>query len=375
MLTLIMMSLDTSAYDVGNIRAFLKKQKNCSFAVYKVMRGRAIREQFPQRFDVTCVGNIVTGENTINEKRGCGLFNYNVETGRMTFLTHSGPNMIVGEDCESGGFEKLINSYLYGHDTEMEKRGVTLDKTLVRSTLDQYPDSTAPTSFFRLVVYSEKDSYKKALGYPIEDIELSSVDVKPTTAKGEAHGSQRENRKSPELVKPQPTKMGLLGNFGKGGVQKDPSRAYDGSGELIGMADAATGVAGLGTKGRGVGATGYGTGGIGTKGSVQINVGGQEADFSDSMDREAIRRVFREHLREIRNCYEREMRRSPDRYGEIVLEWEIDDGGRVARCIVKNNDLGNDAVGDCIVTRLKAWRFPNGQTGRVIYPLGFSSQK
>jgi hypothetical protein len=207
--------------------------------------------------------------------------------------------------------------------------------------------------------------------------------------------------------KPDPTKMGLLGVFGTKGTQAQINKAYSGSGELIGTADGATGyagnadsrdgdnlggklkdtgsgkgtatmgIAGVGTKGRGTGGTGYGTGGIGTKGSVQINVGGQDADFTGSMDREAIRRVIREHLREIRNCYERELQRTPDLYGKVVITWDIVEGGRVSQAGVSRNEIGSSAVGECIASRLKTWRFPDppkDQVGRVSYPFVFSSQ-
>ncbi len=207
--------------------------------------------------------------------------------------------------------------------------------------------------------------------------------------------------------KPDPTKMGLLSVFGTKGAQKEINKAYAGSGELVGAADSATGyagnadnrdgdnfggrlketgsgkgsntvgIAGVGTKGRGTGGTGYGTGGIGTKGSVQINVGGQEADFTGSMDREAIRRVIREHLREIRNCYERELQRTPDLYGKVVITWDIVEGGRVSQAGVSRNEIGSAAVGECIASRLKTWKFPDppkDQVGRVSYPFVFSSQ-
>jgi hypothetical protein len=218
---------------------------------------------------------------------------------------------------------------------------------------------------------------------------------------GEKQGANMQSQK------PDPTKMGLLGVFGSKGAQKSLSQAYSGAGELQGMADQATGyagdnenrdgdnfggkikdtgsgkgtatvgIAGVGTKGRGTGGTGYGTGGIGTKGSVQINVGGQEADFSGGMDREAIRRVIREHLREIRNCYERELQHTPDLYGKVVIEWDIESEGRVARAGIKRDEIGNQSVGDCIVSRLRTWKFPDppkDQVGRVSYPFVFSSQ-
>lgn len=208
--------------------------------------------------------------------------------------------------------------------------------------------------------------------------------------------------------KPDPTKVGLLSVFSSKGTQSKLDKAYSGSGELQGMADKATGTAGnaenaegdqmgsklkdtgaggkgsstvgisgIGTQGRGTGTTGYGTGGIGTKGSVQINVGGQEGEFPGGMDKEAIRRVIREHIREIRSCYERELQRSPDLYGKLVLEWDIEEGGRVSRCVVKSNALNNDAVANCIASRLKTWKFPDppkDQIGRVSFPFVFSSQ-
>ncbi len=208
--------------------------------------------------------------------------------------------------------------------------------------------------------------------------------------------------------KPDPNKMGLLATFGKGGMQKDLNKASAGAGELAGMADQATGaagssenragdnlggklkdtgaggkgtatygIAGVGTQGRGTGTTGYGTGGLGQKGSVQINVTGQEGQFEGGMDKEAIRRVIREHIREIRSCYERELQRSPDLYGKIVLEWDIEEEGRVSRVVTKSNALGNDNVANCIMARLKTWKFPDppkDQVGRVVYPFVFSSQ-
>jgi hypothetical protein len=212
---------------------------------------------------------------------------------------------------------------------------------------------------------------------------------------------------SAKSEKPDPSKVGLLGVFSSKGTQSKLDKAYSGSGELQGMADAATGyagnadnrdgenlgtklkdtaggkgsstvgIAGIGTQGRGTGNTGYGSGGIGQKGSVQINVSGQDGDFTGGMDREAIRRVIRDHIREIRNCYERELQRSPDLYGKLVIEWDIEEGGQVSRTETKSNALGNANVANCIASRLKQWKFPDppkGVVGRVSYPFVFTSQ-
>ncbi len=219
---------------------------------------------------------------------------------------------------------------------------------------------------------------------------------------GKKKGANMKSRK------PDPTKVGLLSVFGSKGGQKKLDKAFSGAGELQGMADAATGyagdnedregdtlgskikdtgaggrgeqtvgIAGVGTKGKGTGGYGLGTGGIGKKGSVDINVGGQEAEFVGSMDREAIRRVILNNKRAIRSCYERELQRRPDMYGKLVLQWRIVEKGRVSQAKVKSNSLGSRTVANCIIGRLRTWRFPEpppGTIGEVSYPFVFTSQ-
>jgi len=211
-----------------------------------------------------------------------------------------------------------------------------------------------------------------------------------------------------KAVKPDPNSMGLLGVFGSKGAQKTLDKTFSGAGELRGEANTATGfagsaenrpgdglgskfkdtgaggkgtatvgISGLGTKGKGTGNYGTGVGGIGTKGSVNIDVGGQEAEFVGSIDREAIRRIIQQNKAAIRSCYERSLQRKPDLYGKLVLEWDIEERGRVTRTAVKSNSLGDAQVASCILARIKTLRFPEpppDQIGRVTFPFVFSSQ-
>lgn len=131
-----------AAYDVENIRAFLKKDKTCAFAVYRVMRGKTIREQFPQRFDLTCVGDIEVGRG-IKMRKGCGAFNFNVETETMTNLTTFGANVAEGKACAGGGFEAVIDQLLYNDNSGAKPR-----KVLVRDFLGPMPESHEPSSAF-----------------------------------------------------------------------------------------------------------------------------------------------------------------------------------------------------------------------------------
>lgn len=213
---------------------------------------------------------------------------------------------------------------------------------------------------------------------------------------------------SPTSEKVDVSKVGLLGAFGSRGTQTKLDKAYSGAGELSGLADSATGfagqaedragdnigsklkstgvggkgsatvgIAGVGTTGKTSGAFGYGSGGIGKKSRVEVQVGGQDAEFVGSIDREAIRRVILAEKRVIRNCYEMALARSPDLYGKLVVQWDIEERGRVSNVVVVSTSLGDKSVVDCLVQRLKTWRFPEpppDQVGRVTYPFVFTSQ-
>jgi TonB family protein len=205
------------------------------------------------------------------------------------------------------------------------------------------------------------------------------------------------------------TKVGMLAAFGGGGMRKNLDKAYSGAGDVIGMADKATGAAGfnsdragddigskfkdtgaggkgtatqgisgVGTKGRG---TGYGSGdGLGDKNSVAIEPGGAEEDFVGTIDREAVRRVIRAGLREIRGCYERELNKlnkTQRLEGKVIIEWTIADQGRALNAKVKSSTLGNRAVENCVRDRLSTWKFPDppaGTVAEVNYPFYFRAE-
>ncbi len=208
--------------------------------------------------------------------------------------------------------------------------------------------------------------------------------------------------------KPDPMKSGILSVFGKGGTQEKLNQVYSGSGELTGMAEQATGKTGFNedragkslgartkeapgsgsgkqsigvsgpiTDGRGAGNFGFGSGSVGKKGSVQINIGGQEEAFVGSIDKEAIRRVILDNISQIRNCYERVLNQQPDLFGKLVIEWDIEDKGRVRQAKAVSNSTGSSQLATCVVTRLKSWRFPeppDDQIARVTYPFVFAAK-
>lgn len=239
--------------------------------------------------------------------------------------------------------------------------------------------------------------------------ETTDKEKKVTSARsGGATKTAPKDGANAQSQKVDPTKVGLLGVFGKKGTQDKLDKAYSGSGELIGMAESATGfagssedragdrlgtklkdtgaggkgsatvgISGVGTQGKGTGSYGLGSGGIGTRGKVEIEVGGQEAEVTGTIDREAIRRVVQANIKAIQFCYETALQRDKDLYGKLVLEWDIAERGRVTRAVVKSSTLSNNQVATCIINRLKTWTFPEpppNQIAVVAYPFVFSSQ-
>jgi outer membrane biosynthesis protein TonB len=204
------------------------------------------------------------------------------------------------------------------------------------------------------------------------------------------------------------SKAGIFSTFGGGGAQNTLAGSTTGSGELAGMSASATGrsgfnenrageglgsatkdtgqggtgkslegiVGGIKTEGRGGGNAGYGTGGLGGRVGVKVVPGGEGEAFSGTIDREAIRRVILANYRVIKTCYEKELNRTPDLVGKLVIEWDIGEKGAVLRTAVQRNELGNKAVADCLMGRLRMWRFPEPPTNEVVtvaYPFVFSN--
>ena len=107
---------------------------------------------------------------------------------------------------------------------------------------------------------------------------------------------------------------------------------------------------------------------------VEVNLG--DPTIEGHLDRETIQRVIRQHRREVRDCYQRELQRNPDLAGRVVVNFLIDPAGNVAAARIHESDMSDDAVEDCLVRRIRRWRFPQPSTPgnvRVNYPFVFTS--
>lgn len=162
----------------------------------------------------------------------------------------------------------------------------------------------------------------------------------------------------------------LGGTQGSGGVQ---TTLY-GKGLVaapLGAGANMQGGGGYGTKGKGGGQAGYGKLSlVGSAGANTIPLG-REALIEGGLDRDLIDDVIRKNMGQVRFCYEQGLQGDPALGGRVAVDFTIGSNGQVKIAAVQNTTLNSKLVEDCIVMRLKSWKFPLPEGGvdvKVSYP-------
>lgn len=160
------------------------------------------------------------------------------------------------------------------------------------------------------------------------------------------------------------------GTEGSGGVQTS-LYAKGITSAALGAGNNVNGAGGYGTKGKGGGQAGYGkmalTGATGAK-TTQL---GNEASVATGLDRDQIAAVINRNQGQITFCYEQGLKDTPGISGRVAIDFTISGNGSVSAAHVDSTSLNSKAVEDCMVMRLKTWKFPVPEGGvdvRVKYP-------
>ena len=151
-----------------------------------------------------------------------------------------------------------------------------------------------------------------------------------------------------------------------------------------GMGDA-HGFGGLGARGTGPGAggTGLGLGGLGTRGKGRgpagaggVNLSGLQKEVVKvvpgktivvgGLPREVIFKVVKSHQREIQYCYETALNGRPDLAGKVAVQWTIGPDGAVTDAGVIETTLLAERAEQCILTRIRRWKFPEVPGGGIV---------
>ncbi len=166
---------------------------------------------------------------------------------------------------------------------------------------------------------------------------------------------------------------GLGGTAGSGGVQI----SIYGKGLVaapLGAGANMAGGGGYGTKGKGGGQAGYGKLSLaGSAGNMPIPLG-KEAIIDGGLDRDVIDGVIQRNMGQIRFCYEQGLQLDASLSGRVGVKFVIGPNGQIKVADVENTTLNSKQIEDCILLRLRSWKFPlpdGGVDVKVSYPFSF----
>jgi hypothetical protein len=131
-----------------------------------------------------------------------------------------------------------------------------------------------------------------------------------------------------------------------------------GGGKTIGIDGPSTKGLGRGYEGDGIGEGISGPGRLGQKGEHSVNIISENVQVLSGLPKDVINEVVQRHRSDIRACYDAALQRNPGLRGKIVVAFNIAPNGIVQSASVKESTLGDSAIGNCIVARVKSWIFP-----------------
>jgi TonB family protein len=111
----------------------------------------------------------------------------------------------------------------------------------------------------------------------------------------------------------------------------------------------------------------------GTKVPPQVKIKG-EGQVIGCLSKEAIRRVIRQHINEVKHCYEKGLMDQPDLEGQVTVKFSINMDGTVGASKIQSSTIGDDQVGQCVAKAVSRWSFPPLQGCGVVmvsYPFSF----
>lgn len=118
------------------------------------------------------------------------------------------------------------------------------------------------------------------------------------------------------------------------------------------------------------------TAGLNTQGGEFVSLQDDQIAVESGLTKDEVGRIIHSHLSEIRYCYESAMVRSAHVEGKLLVDFVIGSAGIVKSAQVKQSNLGDPRLDDCIVRRLVKWKFPNPKGGvdvSVSYPFLFKT--
>lgn len=101
-------------------------------------------------------------------------------------------------------------------------------------------------------------------------------------------------------------------------------------------------------------------------GAFSVRVDLDAPEIRGHLSTEAVHRVLRRHSNEVRYCYERELRGSPELAGDVRIRAIVSPTGLVQTAMVQSTSLHNTSVERCILQAVQRWPFPAPEGGGIV---------
>jgi TonB family protein len=98
------------------------------------------------------------------------------------------------------------------------------------------------------------------------------------------------------------------------------------------------------------------------------------AETSGGLSREQVRRTIRQHINEVRFCYEQELMSRPDLEGRVSVRFMVNANGAVGMSTVADSSGATGDVGSCVSQAMRRWSFPSSSGPTLVtYPFVLQS--
>jgi TonB family protein len=84
------------------------------------------------------------------------------------------------------------------------------------------------------------------------------------------------------------------------------------------------------------------------------------------LSKDIIRRVVRQHLNEIKFCYDKELMKKSELGGRVMTQFTIAGNGKVAVAGIASSTIADPAVEQCMVGAIRRWEFPRPEGGGLV---------
>ncbi|MFT7621206.1 MAG: TonB family protein, partial [Myxococcota bacterium] len=102
--------------------------------------------------------------------------------------------------------------------------------------------------------------------------------------------------------------------------------------------------------------------------------GGRKSGGIGKLDGSVVTKVLKRRSTAFRACYESRLKVNPGLSGKVVIKFTIGPAGRITNIKATSNSTGDTAVAQCIVNKVKRFRFNPPENGSVTftYPIVLS---